>query len=400
MRAQIAFVVGALLSSGVFAAEGDVVTKEATGEAAVVARDEKKAMEEARKAALRNAIEQAAGVTVTADTTAVNGQLVKDYVASHSEGYVKSSTVVSSKVEKGVATVTVRAEIIVKELAKDVEAVKAVIRRAGAPSIVIVIQEQTLQLTGNEKSSGVSTTDVIAGILGNQFRADGWTVMDPHAVAGKLKLNAAVALGTPEAKEIGDLSKAKYILYGTATLRNQDPGPVGFQEDATGKKTQQHFPVSGEYDLTVFSSESGTQIAKMAAKLTPPNDMGKSAVMSYEQTTTNLINFNRDSIIRPMRSAIVEYLRNEQVNGADLTVTVSGLSSMGMVDDFQKAIETVKAVSSVRQGDFAAGTAKYTVKFQGDAKEFARAMEASTFKKKKITVSGALNNVVTLQLAK
>ena len=71
-----------------------VVSKEGVGEAAVIAKDEMKAFEEAKDKALRSAIEQAAGVRIDSDTVVVNNQLVRDQIFSNTSGFVTKFDVV------------------------------------------------------------------------------------------------------------------------------------------------------------------------------------------------------------------------------------------------------------------------------------------------------------------
>ena len=110
-----------------------VVTKEGTGEAAIVNKDEIKAFEEAKDKALRSAVEQASGVRIDADTTVVNNQLVRDQVFANTSGYVKKYDVLDKKVEKGVVTVKVKADIITESLEKDVTAARDLVKRIGRP---------------------------------------------------------------------------------------------------------------------------------------------------------------------------------------------------------------------------------------------------------------------------
>ena len=120
-------------------AQATVVTKEGTGEAAIIAKDEQKAFDEAKDKALRNAVEQAAGVRIDADTAVINNQLVRDQVFANTTGYVKKYDVLSKKAEKGVMTVVVKADVITDNLDKDITAARDLIKRAGRPSSIMVL---------------------------------------------------------------------------------------------------------------------------------------------------------------------------------------------------------------------------------------------------------------------
>src|SRR5512138_1651941 len=79
-----------LLSSAVLAETKDVEVREVTAEEAIVGGNREKAREVAIKKALREAVEQVAGVLISADTLTANSTLVSDRIYSRSEGYVKS----------------------------------------------------------------------------------------------------------------------------------------------------------------------------------------------------------------------------------------------------------------------------------------------------------------------
>src|SRR6476619_7241656 len=85
----------------------EFITKEVTGEAAIVKGDKIKAKEDAKQAALREAVAQVAGV------------LVSDTIFAKSEGYVHKYDITSEKEEAGVMKVSVKAEVGTKALDQD-----------------------------------------------------------------------------------------------------------------------------------------------------------------------------------------------------------------------------------------------------------------------------------------
>lgn len=402
MRPFALFVCAAALLLAKLAWGQDLVTAEATGEAAVVKGDEARAHDEAVKAALRAAVEQVAGVTVEGQTQTLNHVLVRDQVIARSLGYVKKHEVLSRKVDRGVLTVKVKAEVGKGELSKDVEAARALVARFGRPSLVIVIQEQTLQVDGAGKAAGVTNSDVTATVLTKAFKDDGWDIKDPAFAMGKVKLAPGVALGGGEVKELGDLTKAAYVLYGTTTVRNQQLDP----SLSTSQKGVQHaFPVTGEYDLALFATDSGTQLAKISGKLDagPLPEAPKKVpnlLLSYERTAHDLIHLRAGRIAGPVRQAALEHFRDREQNGAEYAVAASGLGSYAGAQDFKRALEAVPGVKAVEQQDFKGGVGNYRVTFRGTAGDFADAVGKATFKKKKLDVTEVSGNKVGLAVAR
>jgi hypothetical protein len=386
----------ALLVPLVAFAQATVVQKEAEGQAAVVNKDEVKAYEDAKAQALRNAIEAAAGVRVDADTVVVNNQLVRDQIFANTSGYVKNFTITDKKIEKGVATVKVKADVITDNLDKDITAARDLVKRMGKPTLVIIVQEQTLQLKGGATINSES----IATVLTEALKADGWDIKDEKLLGGgKFKLEGAATLGATELKEIEKVTNAHYILYGKALFRHQDMGPGMVSTDAKGN--QLLFPITGEYDLSLSATDSANQLVKLNGKinydpkLTPKVDMG----LSYERTAFDLIKAKKEEITGPVRKAIIEQFRDQQVNGKQFSLNLSGVDFTGAAD-FKKAIESIKGLKEATQDEFKGGVASYRVTYLGTAQDLATQVASATFKKKKLNIVSVTGNTLEVQVAK
>lgn len=365
-----------------------VVTKEGVGEAAIVAKNEQKAFEDAKANALRNAIEQAAGVRIDADTVVVNNQLVRDQVFSNTSGYVKSFDVLDKKIDKGVLTVKVKADVITDSLDKDISAARDLVKRMGKPNLVIVIQEQTIPLG----QKAIVNSESLATVLTEALKADGWDIKDAQAMNKKLSLEGAATMGATALKEIGDLTKANFVLYGKAVMRHQESGEM--------MKGAQFYPITGEYDLALAATDSDEQIVKLNGKLITSNKPGSSPLLSYERTAFDAINDKKAEIVGPVRKAILEHFRDQTVNGKKVEVSVAGLDSFGAAKDFKKSMESIKGIKEVTQDGFANGKAAYRVVFLGSSQDFAEVVEGSTFKKKKLNIVSVSGNKLEVQVAK
>lgn len=368
-------------------AQAKVVTKEGTGESAVVGGDEQKAFNEAKERALRSAVEQAAGVKIDADTVTINNQLVRDQIFANTSGYVKNFEIVSKKTEKGVSTVVVKADVITEDLDKDIQAARALVKRMGRPSIAIVVQEQTIPI--GEKV--VTNSETLATVLTETFKDDGWDIKDAQSLNKSLALEGAVTLGATEIKRIQDLTKTQYVLYGKAALRQQSAGALG----------PNYFPVFGEYDLALAATDNDSQIAKVSGKLSlSPKD--KAPVISYERSSFDLIKTHRDEITSPVRKAVLEHFREQTVNGLEIMVAANGLETFGSAKQFQKSLASIKGVKDVLPGakPYEKGKATYKVMFLGSSSDLASVIESSKFQKRKIEITAVSGNTLDLSLGK
>lgn len=73
--------------------------------------------------AYNNAIQQAIGVYVDAETIAKNDQIIKDQVLTHSRGLIKEFEKISESNEDGLSRVTIRASVFRQPLLEKVEPV-------------------------------------------------------------------------------------------------------------------------------------------------------------------------------------------------------------------------------------------------------------------------------------
>ena len=383
-----------LLASIAFAADPGIVTKEGTGQAAVTkGGDEQKGYDEALKQALRSAVEQVAGVMITADTVTLNSMLIKDQVFARASGYVKKYDVVSKKLEKGIMTVVVKADVGTADLDKDLEAVKGLIGRLSHAKLIIVTQEHSIDEKGI-----TSKSEVLAASLTEGFKKDGWQIIDEKGGADTLKLAGGVGQGAPPVKEILKVTDADYVIYGTVNFRYQDPvdGYIG-SKDANGNRLV--FPVTAEYELAMYDVKSRDQLAKVSGKLAEAK-LGKN-LMSYERTSQDICKLEAPRIITELRAPVIEYLRNKEINGNDVVLTVNGLPDLSAVDDFSKSVQTLSNVRQVKtNGDFENGKMQYTVTFTGNAMDLGKALDKSKFKTKSLKVTAVKNNIVEVAIAK
>lgn len=381
-----------LLSAAALAQAKGVEVREVTAEEAIVNGDKAKAREVAIKKALREAVEQVAGVLISSDTLTANATLVSDRIYSRSEGYVKSWKLVGQpKEEGGVLSVTVRAEVGTQELDKDLQLVKALITRLGNRKLVILIQEQTLQVNGN-----VSTSGVLSTVLTDGFKADGWTIIDPSFASGEVAIASVVGTGqiTDAAiKRIRDISKADYIVYGKAGFRNQEgTGMMGAAKGA-------YFPVTGEYELAAFATDSGTQLTNVAGKINFDPKKDAFPALSYERSAHDLALGRGGEILGLVRKAVVDYLANAEQNGNRLEMTLMGLS-YGGVQNFKKALSGQTGVRDVGRGTFSNGKATFDVTFIGSSEELAEQIADKKFSGKTANVTGVSGNTIEVTMAK
>ena len=82
----------------------------------VIARGAGMSSDEAKEDAWRNAIEQVAGVLITARSQIENNQLVEDKITAHSNAYIVEFQLIDENIESGIVRVQINAKVAIKIL--------------------------------------------------------------------------------------------------------------------------------------------------------------------------------------------------------------------------------------------------------------------------------------------
>ena len=133
--------------SGTGTVEGRVsVSVRAVGLAAIHDGDQGSAFEQAKRVALRAAVEQALGTLISSHTKVQNFAVIEDHILSQTEGYVQSFEIA----ERGLSDaetyeVVVEARVGLGELHGDLDSVNLLIDAAGNPRVVCVGRERLLR---------------------------------------------------------------------------------------------------------------------------------------------------------------------------------------------------------------------------------------------------------------
>ncbi len=373
------------------------VTKEVTGQAAIINDDKLKAEESARQDALRQAVEQVAGVMISSNSTALSNQIVRDQIFSQSVGYVKSYDVLSKKEEGKVMSVTVKATISQGKLDQDLQAVKGLIQRLSNKRVVIALQEQT-----NEIGGKIISTENLATKLTERFKSDGWTILDEKGGSdGKIKINSAITGADQDISKLVDTADVDYIIYGSVAFQQQDPGV--FLKEPKGQ-AQSYFPVTGQWNMTVYSKASRSQLVKINGKVGMSDIKGKpgtSPLIDYQRTAYDIIRVKGPEIVDEVRAAIVEELRKEETDGRRVVLKVSNVPDFSALDEIARALnEGVKGLKVDGDPTLNNGKADFELRFLGTTSELARSINNKTIKGRKMQVTGRTGDTIEVTLAK
>ncbi|MHB8878922.1 MAG: hypothetical protein ACYC8T_34910, partial [Myxococcaceae bacterium] len=122
--------------------------------------------------------------------------------------------------------------------------------------------------------------------------------------------------------------------------------------------------------------------------------------ISYERTSYDIAQTHGAKVMEEVRKAATEKMRSAEVNGARVVVNVTGLADYAAVQDFKKAVGGMKNVKDVKPGTFGAGKAQFDITYGGTSDDLAGSIGASTFKKRKLSVTGVTANTVEVVVSK
>jgi hypothetical protein len=392
----------ALLTSAL-AAEAPPATQvvEVTKEAAVVNGDEGAAIEQAKEAALREAVSQVAGTLVSSDTLTDGSILVSDRIFSHSAGYVKKwSYIEKPAVSDGTATVHLRAEVSAAELDKDLEAVKALLERKNKPRTVLLISEQNIGTTepfawwskGQKQAQG-GLVSMNLGSFENGFMSAlqkyGWNFVDHNALEGKIKVDRAVTteLTAGEAAAFGKLASADLAIVGSVVA--QSPG----QSDIAPGMFAAHANVS----LRAVNCDNGQIIAALTMTVGDITTLDASA----ENAGVKAITMAAKQAAIKMQQDILAHWGAEVSGTSSITMKVTGLPNHRTLKTFEGVLSnSVRGVRAVHEQNYDGSEAALMIDVLGDARMLADQIDGKTVKGLEVSVRHVSSNELDVQLAR
>jgi hypothetical protein len=378
-----------------------VQTVEAQGEAAIVNGDRGAAIEQAREAALREAVTQVAGTLVSGTTLTEGNILVSDRILSHTQGYVKHWAYVGEPVvEGGSVTVKVRCEVGTAELDKDLAAVQAILGRKGKPRVVMLVAEQNVGMTepfawwnkGQKEAKGEMVA-VDLGSFENSFietlQHNGWVFVDHGVISGKISTQHGFTtdLSVGGARELAKLGDAEVAIVGRVVA--QSPG----QSDlAPGM-----FAASANVSLRAINCDNGEIIDTISTTVSDITTLDASAQNAGEKA----LRLAAAQTARRLQQKILERWQGELGGSARVTMKVSGIKDYRSLQDFEGMLgSSVRGVRSVEERSADGSEAQLDLDVTGSSKMLAKQLSGKTVKGQSINVKHVSANEVDISLGK
>jgi len=156
--------------------------------------------------ALRNAVEQSAGLYVSAETLVENHILMRDKILTRSDGYVRTYVVTATSEEFGLVRVVLDVEIADGKLRDDLIAQQLLYETKNRPRIMVLLDER---IEGEEMFEKTASH-----VLEEELLERGFKIVEPEQLRELEQMRQAKALADGKLASLGFRTGADLIVRG------------------------------------------------------------------------------------------------------------------------------------------------------------------------------------------
>jgi hypothetical protein len=373
MKPIIVLLLGILFHNEVFA-QGGSQEIEAKGLGAILGGDRAAARDKAIKDAQRNAVEQAVGTMISAETKVENFQLISDRILTESTGYLQQYEVMNEqRVDSLTYEVVIRAVVKIGNLKNDLSSIGLCYEFVGKPRMMVLIREQNGRGMGTSVELNTAETAIIDTFLKVQRK---FIFVDERTAKQNLNLSQARAAFDGDnavAAALARTAAADIIIVGEAEAK-----AVSFPALGTMKSGQANI------SARVIYADNGVILTTKDAHAAAPH--------IDEMTARNLaIKKASLQLAGALMQPIIEGWCKVRTSGQMIQLVIRNIREYEEVLNLEGDIQNhVRGIRVMHQRSFDAGVAVYDVESETDAKEMARELtlkEIGAFKIKILNVS-------------
>ena len=364
-------------------AADDVQLQEATGQAAVLNGDKPAAREKAIDDALRQAVKMAVGTQVQSVTEVQEFQTKMDTVLEHSTGYVKRYEILKEGTEGDVVQVTVRAQVSLAALDKDLEALGLLMARKNFPRTMVLIAEQNIGMAAPARPwvrNEVVSADlrVAENVVLDELRQRGFRQLVDAGIAEEKAASVGgftTSLTAAQARKLGSLTHAEVILLGQALVSQRAPiaelGP-DWHSCSANLSARAVNTDNGDVLATVESTQNAAALDDLSC--------GKQAIQKAAKKVA-------EQVVQKVGARWSEDASARKVG------------SLRAASDFKGALtQQMRGVRSVAQRSYGGGTQELDVTLVGSTEQFAEELESKKLGRFTVRVTSVTANTVDVEL--
>jgi hypothetical protein len=361
------------------AAHAQITNVSVEGQAAVIPGNPQQTIENAKRDARRNAVEQGAGVALTSNTIVRNYQLVTDQITTSSSGVLideqwgepTDNPTKTSKLIKLTAKVSAAAIP---------NAVCAVVKAKHNPKVAIVLVEKV----GNEEKWSTER-GLVDALVTDAFIQNCFTIVEPGVKVTEVSANGDLPQDT--INEIIKNSDAQYVLLGSAKMIQ---GSGGIFNDPNGQMRSYSVTVSAKL-INTSNNEVEVSVGANTQVLgiSPEN-----AIKANKDKSRKLT----DNVMDEVLGKVGQRWAAETTNGGRVQVVLQNCPNMATALAFKELVEKSSAGTTAERRSLRAGQATFDVSTSGSADALAAAIEGKKAGKGTLEVIEVAGSKLTLKL--
>ena len=354
----------------------------ATGLGPIVGQDLIGAFEQAKQAAMREAVEQAMGTLISAHTRVHNFEMIEDHILSSTQGYIRQFDLVEQgPIDEHTYQVVIDATVSLGELHGKLDALELLIEAAGNPRIVCV-GRQRLALDGKvqEMDRGVVTGELVRTL---QAASERFTIAAAPVASGAEEKAGIETLIENAARE------ADIVIVGDAVAQPVQGIKIPFSTTtlaATGLKS-----AVAEIRIRILWADSREVLAELEG-------VRKAADSSLEAAAEKAIRQGIERLADELVEQIVQDWRDKVYSGRLIRLVVE--ADREELDLFERDFPSrVNGIDRLYPRTYNAGLAVYEAQSRNAAFQVARELSEKGLDGLDVEILQVSLNTLKLQLS-
>jgi hypothetical protein len=314
--------------------------------------------------ALRNAVEEKAGVMINSSTFVENFQVKWDQILSESKGFINTYKVISEEKADNSYKVTIEADVGEGKLKDSMSAIGLIMARKEKPRLMIIFSDQ-------------GQKDAIAeASMANYFISQGFSIVDAESIKKTKNLQAL----SGDRREISGAARrygAEVFIVGRVEVNSKPNVLWGIEV------TSNEVVISGK----VIYGDTGEIIATDSKSI---RGIKETKTMTEEATV---------DLAKEIYAKIMKRWREDLTNTAPIKLSVFGLNTYQELMRFKDLLTTgVKGFTQLFTRSYANREADIDVEMKGNGQSLADDIAAMTFEKRTIKIQEITPNRVAVNI--
>jgi hypothetical protein len=302
------------------------------------------------RCALRNAVEQGVGMRIASESLVKNFQLVSDKILSHTDGYAKNYSILSSSQQFGVVTVHISADVAMDSLDKDLVAQKLLYEIANKPRIMLLFDERAEGVESFEKTAAHKFEEALL--------AYGFKIIEPEQFKETQEVARAKGLNDQDLATLGFRTGADLIIRGAVSVAKPTSKTI---------YGTQFYTVPVQLNAHIVKADNAQIIASKTKHIAKNSQEEASAAQFGLET-------GGKALAEELIGELIRYWQSEAYNETGIEIAVSGCSERELAS-VETALRGFPASRVLRLRYIEGPTAVYDLEMTGTVQDLRASLD-------------------------